>query len=176
MIKYLLFFLLLTTTVFAQLDQNTIKEVLILQGIQEDVDAKSVLLYNKYIEENSYQTPDLLKGIGTAVSSGFFLGVFESNVFNYTYPHLKDGALKDYLTWNSPTDKIYGKLFYPQKIAREGMTLSSRASLNYLKRYFKTMWIAYPVWWIVHNTTATVYRDWAKHGDASYSFDWNFIF
>lgn len=175
MILSLILMVLFSVNLFAQLDKCAIKEVLELQQIK-DVDLVTEQIYNLYVEKNSYQTSDLLKGIGYSILSGTSLGIFESNAFGYKYPHLSGGWLKDYLTWNTPTDKVFGKIFYPQKISREALSLTTRAALNLLKKYFKgNLFFAYPCWWVLHNTIATVYRDWAKHGDASYSFDFNLI-
>jgi hypothetical protein len=131
----------------------------------------------RFYEERSYKAGDLVNGVLYSIGSGLSLGIFESNVFGYSYPKLKDGKLKEYLTWNTPTDKVFGKIFYPQKISRELLFINSRLAINSLQKFFNGKWyISYPVWWIVHNTVGTVYRDWAKTGNASYSFDFSLIF
>jgi hypothetical protein len=135
------------------------------------------LAKERFYESRSYKFENLASGVLFSVGSGISLGVFESNAFGYDYPKLKDGAIKDYLTWNTPTDKVFGKIFYPQKVSRELLFINSRLAMNNLQKYFNGMWyVSYPVWWIVHNTVATIYRDWAKTGNASYSFDFSLIF
>lgn len=160
---------LLSTICFAQVDINQMSESELL-ALQKQIGVK-------LNDVQAYKLSDFFKAVGYSIGSGISLGVFESNAFGYSYPHLKDGKLKEYLMWNTPTDKIFGKLLYPQKTSREALYLSSRASLNAFKKFYNgNTFFAYITWWIFHNTTATLYRDWAKHGNASYSFDYQLLF
>lgn len=177
--RLLLFFVLLSGLVFCQVPSDVndaIKTVLQKENI-ENREAILSEINAYYISETSYNFKDLVAGIGYSAVSGTSLGVFESNAFGYTYPHLKGGAIKDYLTWNTPTDKVFGKILYPQKISREVLYISSRAALNSLKRFYGgNLFFAYATWWVLHNTTATLYRDWSKYGAAAYSLDWQLLF
>ena len=165
----LIFIILFSTSLFCQIDIDRMSESDLL-CLQKQIEVK-------LNDVQSYQFGDFAKAFGYSIGSGVSLGVFESNAFGYQYPHLKDGALKEYLTWNTPTDKVFGKLLYPQKVSRETLYLTSRASLNAFKKFYKgNMFFAYCTWWVFHNTFATVYRDWAKHGKANYSFDYSLIF
>lgn len=126
----------------------------------------------------AYNNADLFKGLGWSILSGLSLGIFEANAFGYKYPALSNGNdLKRYLTWNTPTEKVFGKILYPQKISRELLYISTRNAINNLQRYFKKQWYySYPIWWVVHNTIATIWRDWASGKGWDYSLDYSLIF
>ena len=165
----LILLILLPSLTFSQVDIDRMSESDLL-SLQKQIEVK-------LNDVQSYRFSDFAKAVSYSLGSGVSLGVFESNAFGYQYPHLKDGTIKEYLMWNTPTDKVFGKIFYPQKISREALYLTSRTSLNAFKRFYKgNMFFAYCTWWIFHNTWATLYRDWAKHGNVSYSFDWQLIY
>ena len=164
----LFFFILLSSFCFSQVDISRMSETDLL-ALQKQIEVK-------LNDVQSYQFSDFAKAIGYSLGSGVSLGVFESNAFGYQYNKMSDGWVKDWLKFNQPTPKVFGKLFYAQKVAREGFYVSSRLALNSLKRFFGgNMIFAYIVWWTLHNTTATLYRDWASGKGTFYSFDWSLI-
>jgi hypothetical protein len=175
MMKTIIILFLFSLSLCAQVTQEQIKEVLILQG-EQNSDAVSHLLYEKQITMNSYQTPDLLEGIGFSAASGVSLGAFESNAFNYTHDQWLPKFMQQWYEWNLNTDMVLGKIFMWQKVWREVDYATDRAAYSRLKKYFAGKWfIAFPIHWIVKNTFATMIRDKMKHDRFFYSFDFDFV-
>ncbi|MFA5806393.1 MAG: hypothetical protein WC879_17315 [Melioribacteraceae bacterium] len=160
----LFFFILLSSFVFGQVDISRMSEVDLL-ALQKQIEVK-------LNDVQAYQFSDFAKAIGYSLGSGISLGVFESNAFGYQYPNMKSSAVKKYLMWNTPTPKVFGKIFYPQKVSRESLYLTSRLALNSFKKFYKgNLILSYITWFIFHNTVATLYRDFASGKGTFYSFD-----
>lgn len=166
--KFILTILLLSTICFAQIDIDRMSEADLL-CLQKQIEVK-------LNDVQSYQWSDFAKAVGYSLGSGVSLGVFESNAFGYEYKNMPDGWVKDYLRYNKPTPKVFGKLFYPQKVSRETLYLTSRAALNSFKRFYHgNLFFSYVTWFIFHNTVATLYRDFASGRGTFYSFDWSLV-
>lgn len=124
-----------------------------------------------FVEASQYHTRDLLIGMGESSLSGIGLGMLESHAFGYRYPHLGPGALRDYLLMNQAGDAVFTKFWHSAKVGRSLNDIFDRAGYNRLRKFYGDKWFwAYLTHFVVKNTTATFYRDWAKYGDLTYSY------
>jgi len=164
----------MVASLFAQVSQEQIKEVLVLQGSQTP-DAESLILYQTQGDRFSYRTLDLLNGLLLSACSGVSLGAHESADFGYTHDEWLPKFAQHYYEWRPVTDNIFGKVLTWQKVFRETDYYADRKSYQALKKYFNNAYIAYPVYWIVKNTFATLIRDKFKQDQWFYSFDIHFI-
>jgi hypothetical protein len=177
LIKGLIISLFIAFSLFAQVSQEQIKEVLELQGFKdsENLDQFSQLLYKKQVESGSYRTLDLLNGIMLSACSGVSLGAHESADFGYKNDKWLPKFAQTYFEWRPVTDNIFGKVLTWQKVFRETDYYADRKSYQALKKYFNSAYIAYPVYWIIKNTFATLIRDKFKYDKWFYSFDIHFV-
>ena len=141
-----------------------------------DQDAWQQKFLEQLRNQNAWRTKDLLWGLSKSAVSGVGLGVLESHAFGYRYPHLKSGGLKDYLTMNTAGDGVFTKFWHPNKIGRSFNDIFDRSAYLQLKTYFNGKWYwAYACHFTIKNIVSTLVRDWAKYGDAFYSFQIDLI-
>lgn len=176
-ISYLIILLVTMTMLLSgqQLTRENIKEVLVLQE-EKDIDAVAENLYRRWVEINSWQTDDLLTGIGLSSLSGLALGAHESYTFGYQHTGWLPGFMQHWYGWRVNTDAVFVKSFTWQKTFREVDYITDRMAFGKLKKFFKQKWyFAYAVHWVVKNTFATLIRDKFKHDRFFYSFQLDLI-
>jgi len=179
-LKKLLYILFVFTSVsFSQITKNDIREVLILQGYREgtELQARTDLLYDTYLDKISYQGADLASGIGLSFLSGIGLGAYESHVFGYSNTSWMPGFMEN---WYKGTPFNYGQadytLFSWEQVWREVDYASDRGAYDKLKIFFKEKWyFALLTHWIVKNTAATMIRDKMKYDRFFYSFKFDLV-
>jgi hypothetical protein len=177
--KTILYFIL-STSLLAQVSQNDIKDILMLQGKSDiECEVESKELYNKFLDLHAYQTEDLLLGVGLSAASGAALGFYESNAFGYKKTAWMPEFMEDwyYKSMNHRTDGVFAKTFDWQKVFRNIDYITTIAGYNTLERYFAGKWYyAYAVYWISKNITSTLVRDKMKYDNWLYSYNVELIF
>jgi len=175
---YILF--LLSSVCFAQISKDDIKEVLILQGYRDgaELQARTDLLYDSYMDKVSYKTSDLLKGFGLSFLSGIGLGAYESHTFGYKHVSWMPDFMQQ---WYNKSPNFTGEPDYSflswEEVWREVDYASDRAAYEKLNIFFRNQWYyALITHWIIKNTAATLIRDKMKYDKFFYSFKFDFIF
>ena len=173
--------LLFATFLFGQYEEvtNEIFDIMNREGlIRSDIDKQEIIKRLNYelVEKVSYKEEDLCYGMAQSLVSGFALGVYESNAFGYKYPDLPNNDIKKYLTWNKVGDGVFSKILTPQKVFREvDHYTDGKAWINYNKYYANNFLYSYITHFFFKNLSATMVRDYAKHGKLFKSFSVDLI-
>jgi hypothetical protein len=173
-VRYLIYILLSTIT-FAQVNKETIRTVLELQG--EVNESKVERLYSLYLEKTSCNTNDFFLAYGLSAFSGVCLGSYESKNYGYTHIGFLPQFLQDWYRVENNSDKVFGKSFTWQKVFRDLDYIADRQAYQYWIRFFGDKWyLSFMAHWIVKNTFATLIRSKLKYDTYFYDFKLNLIF
>ena len=134
--------LLISALNFAQLTKENIKEILELQGTQvtANIDEQADYLYERYIENTSYQTEDAITGFGQSILSGVSMGAHQSRTAGYTNVGWMPKFMQEWYGVTKKTDEVFGKSLTWQKIWREADYINDRNGYNDLNRFFGNKW------------------------------------
>lgn len=178
----LIYLILLNCLVFAQISKDAIKTILILQGISQNIDEETEILFDKYIDFTKHDKNDLFIACGWAVLSGIALGNHESTTFGYSNSSWLPDFAEKWYNWKPQTDAVLGKTFTWQKVWRDIDYASNIAGYNKFKRFYgvkkflslETLY-SYLSMFLVKNTFASFIRNKFKHNKFFYSWDLNLL-
>ena len=124
----------------AQITEDNIKQLLIVQGISNP-ESRAKDLYNEYTENKQVDLSVLNTALAESALSGVSMGLNQSRN-SYT---TKDIAwlpkfMQSWYMNSCGTDNIFGKFFTWQKIFREADYMSDRLAYEDLNRFFEGKW------------------------------------
>lgn len=130
-----------TSITTAQLSQEDVKEILLIEGYQtENLDKESEELHRKYLDKISGQQADLIEGLYKSSLSGILMGAHQSRTANYYYSSWLPKFLQQWWTVKPNTEMVLGKTASWQKVLREIDYIYSREGYQNLNRYFGDKW------------------------------------
>ena len=130
---------LITSVSFAQVTQDNIKQLLVIQGV-DNPNAQAEYLYNRYTETKQHSLLELGQAISESALSGISMGLHQSRTAGYTNTGWMPKFMQDWYSSTVKTDNVYGKSLTWQKIFREADYMSDRLAYEDLDRYFNGKW------------------------------------
>lgn len=155
-----------TSITTAQLSQEDVKEILLIEGYQtENLDKETEELHRKYLDKISYNHTDLLTGIFTSSLSGISMGAYQSRTANYQYSDLLPKFVQQWWVIKPNNDMVLGKAASWQKVFREIDYIYDRKAFENLSRFFGGKWYySYITHAFIKNLSAALIRHKFKYG------------
>ena len=143
--RFIIFILLLffpAIAAYAQLSQEDVKDILIIQGYNPDnINEEATELHKKYLDKICFKQEDFLNGIADAALSGISMGAQQSRTANYTHSNWLPGFIEQWWTIKPRTDQTFGKVLSWQKFFRETDYIFNFSSYESLNRFYGGNWI-----------------------------------
>ena len=164
--KVILFMLVVFLAPFvkAQVSKNDIKELLLVQGIN-NVDQKASDLFNAYYSSTDTKLQDWGMAAGESAVSGICMGLNQSRTAGYKNTSWMPGFVQDWYQQSFASDVVLSKAFTWQKVWRDMDYATDRMAYEDLKRLFKNdSYKAAAVQFVVKNIAAALIRNEMKSG------------
>ncbi len=154
----------LAPCVIAQVTQDEIKELLIVQEIK-NVDQRSKDLYETYYSGTEIGTLDWGKAVGESAASGICMALYQSRTAGYKNLSWMPDFVRSWYTQSFASDNVYSKIFTWQKIWRETDYAADRTAFDAFRHLFKNNYFKAAIaHFLVKNFTAMMVRNEFKSG------------
>ncbi|MGE5499937.1 MAG: hypothetical protein ACM3Q2_17825 [Syntrophothermus sp.] len=170
MVKWTVLFMLFIAagfSVFAQLTESDIKELLIIHGSTENsiLEEKTSEIYSSYKSAISYSTSDLFPAISFSIGSGTAEGFFQSRLASYDNIKWLPRFMQDWYSATTSDEAVLARMHTWSKNFREADYILSRNAFGEWNRFFGGRWyIAYPAHWIIKNISSWGIRNKMRYG------------